>query len=941
MKHQKAQSLIELLIALGVFVLVVTAINFLSLDTYIADRAGGERTQATFLAKEGIEAAISISDNNWEDLILGEHGLTISDGNWVFQGTEDDFSDQLTQGRRVITIEEDANCNTNCRKITSEVTWQLTSARPQTVTLVTYSTNLVSHNWLQTLLTDFNLGKRNSVQTTETGDGEVKLSLVGDWNDASVLTNFNADANGDIRDIFIDNNIAYVITMNNGGSGEKEFFVLDISDNSNENITLLGSTELGTELGDDARSIYVSGNYAYIASDANNAELMVVRLTDYTLINQYDVPVNVNGLNVFVVDDIAYLVTNVNNQEEFYALDVSNPEGEITQLGSLEIGATINEMDISDGYAYLATEGNNKELTVVRLTDITEVNTFDIAGNGDMTSIQIVGDIAYMGRESSGEAEFYALDITDPEGIITEINSIDLGGDDVETIFIYGDSAYVGTDNADKEVIIIDLNTYTESGFIDLTGSNYVYTIVAHGAHIYIGTTNNDYEIEILRGAQGGWINPQITGTANIIGDDDANDVVVSGNYAYVVTEEDFGTDPEFLIFNISDPANPDLRGLLDLGDDINSVFVSGNYAYITTDDNDEELMVINITNKDNPNKVDFFDTPGDDNAYDVFVSGDYAYVVTHKDKNDSEFFIIDVSDPENLPKTQVGDLELNADAFAVYVSGNYAYVATGNDDQELIVVDITDPLNLSIDGTYNTDDNDDATDIFVNSNTAYLTTKVNSSSGINPEFYILDVGTPANPSLMGHLNLNTNINKVSVSDNYAYLATDEDNAEFQIIDITILANPVVYGTLALDGDAKGIDFDGDYVYLATKHNSLELQIVGSSELPNNYSQWGIFTSSVYDTGQADTSWNNIFWIESGNGALKFQFRTANTEANLSSAIWVGSDGTINTYYTVLSQAIITDPGATGTQWAQYRTFFTGDGSTTPVLEDIILYYSE
>ena len=89
MKHQKAQSLIELLIALGVFVLIVTAINFLSLDTYIADRAGGERTQATFLAKEGIEAAKSIGDNSWDDLSLGSHGLNISDGNWIFQGTED------------------------------------------------------------------------------------------------------------------------------------------------------------------------------------------------------------------------------------------------------------------------------------------------------------------------------------------------------------------------------------------------------------------------------------------------------------------------------------------------------------------------------------------------------------------------------------------------------------------------------------------------------------------------------------------------------------------------------------------------------------------------------------------------------------------------------------------------------------------------------------
>ncbi len=939
MRHKQAQSLIELLIALGVFVLIVTAINFLSLDTYVTDRAGGERTQATFLAKEGIEASISISSNNWEDLILGEHGLTVSSGTWIFQGTEDDISDQLTQGRRVITIEEDAICNTNCRKITSEVTWQLTSTRPQIVTLVTYSTNLVSPNWLQTLLTDFNLGKRNSVQTTEIDDGEVKLSLVGDWNNASVITSFNTDANGDVRDIFINNNIAYIITMNNGGVGEEEFFVLDISDISNGNITLLGETDLGTELGNDVRSIFVSGDYAYIASDDNNAELMIVRLTDYTLINQYDIPVNVNGLDVFVVDDIAYLVTNRNNSEEFYALDVSTPEGEITQLGSVEINATINGLWISGNYAYLATEGNDKELSVIRLSDYTEVNTFSLTGSSNMTSIQVMDNVAYMGRESSGESEFYALDITDPEGVISEIDSINLGGDDVETISVYGDLAYVGTDNANKEVIIIDLNTFTESASIDLTGSNYAYAIIVQGAHIYVGTTNNDYEVQILRGAQGGWINPQITGSANIVGDDDANDVFVSGNYAYVVTQEDSGSAAEFFIFNISNPANPDLRSSLNLGDDINSVFVFEDYAYVTTDDNDEELMVINITNKDNPNKVDFFDIPGDDDAYDVFVSGNYAYVVTKKDRNDSEFFIIDVSDPENIPETQTGDLELDTDASAVYVSDNYAYIATNDDDQELIIINITDPVNLSIDGIYNTDDNDDAKDIFVNNNTAYLTTKENSSRGINPEFYILDVGTPTNPDLMGYLDLDTNVNKVSVSGNYAYLATDKDNAEFQMIDITILANPVVYGTLDLNGDAKGIDFDGNYVYLATKHNSLELQIIGPGELPSNYSQWGIFTSSSYDSDAVDTNWNNIFWTESGNGTIKFQFRTANTEVNLSSAIWVGSDGTSNTYYTVLSQPIVTDPGATGTQWAQYRVFFTGDSIETPVLEEIIFYY--
>lgn len=939
MKHQKAQSLIELLIALGVFVLVVSSINFLSLDTYIADRAGGERTQATFLAKEGIEASKSISNNSWGDLSLGNHGISISDEHWVFQGTADDVSDQLTQGARVIIVEQDEICNLNCKKITSQVTWNLTNTRPQTVTLVTYLTNLFSHNWTQTLLADFDLGKRNSVQTTEVGDGEVKLSLVGDWNNASVVANFNTDANGDIRDIFINNNIAYVITMNNGGGGEEEFFVLDISDISNGNINLLGSADLGTELGNDARSFHVSGNYAYIASDDNNAELMVVRLTDYTVVNQYDVPVNVNGLDVFVVDGVAYLTTNVNNSEEFYVLDVSNPEGEITQLNSLEIDATINKIDIVGNYAYLATEGNNKELSVVRLTDNTEVNTFDMAGNGDMTSVQVIGDIAYMGRESSGESEFYTLDITDPEGVITEIDSINLGGDDVETISIYNDLAYLGTDNADKEVVIIDLNTFTETASVDLTGSTYAYAIWFQGAHIYAGTTNNDYEVQVIQSGQGGWENPEIIGSIDLPGNEDAKDVFVLGDYAYIGTKSARDGD-NFFIINISDPENPDPRGSLDIGKDIHGLYVSGNYAYLSLHDRSEGLRIVNITNKDNPIKLDYFDAPGDKCFKDVSVLGDYAYIVGKEARNDPEFFVIDVEGPEDLEEEE-GSLELDTEAYAIYISGDYAYLATSDNDKELIVVDISDEEEPEIVGSYNADSDANARDIFIENDTAYLVTKENSSAGENPEFYILDITTPTVPSLIGSLDIDDNVDTLVVSGNYAYLGTDENEAGLQIIDISDLANPFLYSTFDVGDDVKGIDFHDGNVYLASKDGDLEAPIIGPGGLPTDYSEWGIFTSSAYDSGATNTSWNNILWTESGTGTLKFQLRTADTEENLSSATWVGSDGTNSTYYTFSEQNIITDPGASGKQWAEYRAFFTGDSTESPVLENITIIYSD
>ena len=138
MRNQPGQSLVELLIAMGIFVLSVSAITFLILDVYLADRAGRERMIATFLAKEGIEATRSIRDNNWSDLTPGDRGLTISGSNWIFQGEQEGIDDKLHQGVRTITIQD---IDSDRKKITSRVSWQLTGARSQEVTLISYLTN--------------------------------------------------------------------------------------------------------------------------------------------------------------------------------------------------------------------------------------------------------------------------------------------------------------------------------------------------------------------------------------------------------------------------------------------------------------------------------------------------------------------------------------------------------------------------------------------------------------------------------------------------------------------------------------------------------------------------------------------------------------------------------------------------------------------------------
>ncbi len=138
MNQEKGQLLIELLVAMAVFVLGVSVTLFLILDSFVASRVGREKMTASLLSKEGLEAVISIRNNDWDDLTVGEHGLAISGGNWVLQGSEDDISGELREGIRKIIVE---NIDSDRKKVISKVTWRVTEGRAQDVTLITYLTN--------------------------------------------------------------------------------------------------------------------------------------------------------------------------------------------------------------------------------------------------------------------------------------------------------------------------------------------------------------------------------------------------------------------------------------------------------------------------------------------------------------------------------------------------------------------------------------------------------------------------------------------------------------------------------------------------------------------------------------------------------------------------------------------------------------------------------
>jgi len=134
----KGQSLIELLIAAGIFVMTVSVVASLLIDGYISNLQASQNSQAFFLTEEGLEAVRSIRDNNWNDLTSGSHGISISQNQWIFQGEEENISDKLPEGVRKVIVE---SIGVDRKKVTSQVTWKIPPAKSTKIELVTYFTN--------------------------------------------------------------------------------------------------------------------------------------------------------------------------------------------------------------------------------------------------------------------------------------------------------------------------------------------------------------------------------------------------------------------------------------------------------------------------------------------------------------------------------------------------------------------------------------------------------------------------------------------------------------------------------------------------------------------------------------------------------------------------------------------------------------------------------
>ncbi|MFX1283053.1 MAG: LVIVD repeat-containing protein [Promethearchaeota archaeon] len=358
---------------------------------------------------------------------------------------------------------------------------------------------------------------------------------------------------------------------------------------------------------------------------------------------------------------------------------------------------------------------------------------------------------------------------------------------------------------------------YTESYRIGADSEN------ERNCHIYVGqnvtlNTNNNF-ITLPRKT------PELIGAFNT--PNNAKDVVVEGNYAYVADDNQVGG---IQVIDISDPKNPSLAGCYNANETAyNGIDVAGDYAYVATDL--LGILVLNITDPSTPEYITNVAVPGEPQK--VIAMGTELFIASKADPTGqgNGSHIVDISIPTTPQLTDSYSTSgnamdvcvpasyfiLNADtldglirswgsannsamgaAYGLDFKGDHAFVSGENG---FYIININNQYQFSVVGKYLTTDT--ATHVSVYGDYAYVTL---GYSGLE----VINIRDLKNPYSVGMYNTPGKCQRVKIVGSHAFLAAGGDGLQILAI------NEIVSPSLAASYDSSNaldLTLDGDYAY--------------------------------------------------------------------------------------------------------------------------------
>lgn len=520
-KYQKSQSLVELLVAIAISSILLPAL-FMGL---VASREGkaqqAQRLNAVSLLKETEEIIRNIREKGWAAFAVnGTFHPTVSDSSWILAANPEtigDFTRQIiisdsyrdTNGAIVLL---GGNVDPSTKKVTIIISWNMPS--PANLQSDMYLTRYLDNlSWTQTTKADFDLGTKFGTTITEVDDGEVTLGAGGisDWCDSTLTI-----AALDLPKDGVANAINAIEGQAFAGTGESasgiSFAKIDIS-NTNPPTAAIAGTFDGYKTND----IFGEANYAYLATDNNFKEVVILNISSlpYTEIGYFNTPLSPeDATSIYVSGNRGYVTAG----NWLYIFDLSNKSGSrpIVGLPFFLLGSGTSVV-VKENYAYVSISNSELEIEM-QIVDITnpgalfQVGYANVNGqNGKRVFINNSSTRAYLvTNAASFLREFFIIDIVSKTGLRPVISSYEANGMNPKNLAVVpGNRAIiVGTGGEEYQVINInDEAIPARCGGLEInSGVNGIASILeADGdAYSYIITGEANAEFKIIEGGPGG-----------------------------------------------------------------------------------------------------------------------------------------------------------------------------------------------------------------------------------------------------------------------------------------------------------------------------------------------------------------------------------------------------------------------------------------------------
>lgn len=332
----------------------------------------------------------------------------------------------------------------------------------------------------------------------------------------------------------------------------------------------------------------------------------------------------------------------------------------------------------------------------------------------------------------------------------------------------------------------------------------------------------------------GDWAHPQITGSTSFTLTNKPTGIDVINGFAYITTDSNLPSEPDFYIFDLSIQGSPVIRAALNTGPGLVAVHVAGNFAYVANTSTNSQLQVINISDHTSPQLISSYKIPGVivSNGAGVGRSLWYAenkiYLGLTK-ANGPEFNVIDVSDPQN--PNLLGSFETNTVVNDIFSSNGLAFIATST-EQQLRAFNVSDPSQITVVSNFSAQgwQRQDGESLSVLGSNIFFGRSVGGFNNVlEHELFGLSFKTDQSFATNFSKDIASSIKTIMAHHQLLFVGTSDSNKEFQLWDITNQSSPDLLSSLDLPGTLVDMDCESSKLY-AVSEGPLSLIILKGQE---------------------------------------------------------------------------------------------------------------